>query len=355
VPYSVIITDTRDILSTGYDLQGNFGVFSAPVGVISIPVVQKVCENDHIYSEPGKLGYQNMINSDYRYWWNVYNAHRLHIVTPLSYWSLVAHEIDYREKTNLDLMTESWNVVVHGLSVVAEKMAIGGQMSNRIALVLVPRFPIRGDTRTVSGRSYWELNKSSIYSDFPIQVAGSGFGMGFLGRYWDGLLLGPQAGAILVNIWWDEEVNLDSELIVSLKALAPQWFGAARWRGGLYTDLLKYLRDAEYSLGGLGARLGLRELVVPVRGWLGPVRMGSIVNQDIMEDLETLGDKELTRYRDENSNPIPMFWQVVGLKWDIGRNMAFFRFLETRDGQWTPLNASEAGLSLASQTSSSVK
>lgn len=233
-------------------------------------------------------------------------------------------------------MRDSWETSVHGISYVAEKMTIHGTTSNRICLVLVPRFPIRGDTHTVSGESYWEFNRSSIYEEFASQVLESGFSAGFMGRYWDSLLLGPQAGAILVNVWWDDEAQMDSELLVSVANLAPQWFGQARWRGGLYTDLLKYLREKEFALGGLNARLGLRELVVPVRAWLGPVRMGSLVNQDLMEDLETLGDRELTRYRDENGDPVPLFWQVTGLRWDITRNTAAFRLTETRDGQWEP-------------------
>jgi len=284
----------------------------------------------------GKLGYQNMMGPDYRYWWNVYNAQRGHLITPLSWWSFVQTEIDYREKTNLDLMGGSWEGGMHGISYVAGRIMAGGSNANRICLVLIPRFPIRGDTNTVSGEGYWETDKAAVYQDFASQVKESGFTAGFHGRYWDSLVLGPQGGAILVNIWWDDEVYLDSELLVSVTELTPQWFGAARWRGGLYTDLMKYLRESEFRLGGLDARLGLRELVVPVYAWLNPVRIGSLVNQDLMEDLETLEDPELVRYRDEDGNPVPLFWQVVGLRWDLARNTALFVLKETRDSGWGP-------------------
>jgi len=335
-PYHSLWANEDDPRSTGFDHQGNFGIFSYPVGWASFPVARKVCENDQIHSDMGKLGYQNMMNPDYRYWWNIYNAQRGHLVSPLSWWSFVQTEIDYREKTNLDLLDASWNAEVHGLSYVAEKVSAGGSISNRICLVLIPRFPIRGDTNTVSGEGYWETGKAAVYQDFASQVKESGFTAGFHGRYWDSLVLGPQGGAILVNIWWDDEVYLDSELLVSVTELTPQWFGAARWRGGLYTDLMKYLRESEFRLGGLDARLGLRELVVPVYAWLNPVRIGSLVNQDLMEDLETLEDPELVRYRDEDGNPVPLFWQVVGLRWDMARNTALFVLKETRDSGWGP-------------------
>ncbi len=333
-PYHSLWDNENDPRSTTYDHQGNFGIFSYPVGWASFPVVRKVCENEKIYPDMGKLGYQNMMNPDYRYWWNIYNAQRGHLITTLSWWSFVEEELDYRKGGNLDLMAASWDSAVHGISYVAEKVTVGGATRNRLCLVFVPRFPIRGDTQTISGQPYWEQNKSSVYSDFARQVAESGFRCGFLGRYWDSLLLGPQGGAILNNIWWDDDATMNSELILSVPALAPQWFGTARWRGGLYTDLLIYLRENEFSLGGLNARLGLRELIVPVRPWLGPIRIGSLVNQDIMEDLETLGDQELTRYRDENGEIIPLFWQVVGLRWDVGRNTAVLIFREARDHQW---------------------
>lgn len=334
VPYATLFANEDDPRSSGFDHQGNFGMFSQPVGWASFPVAKKVCENDRVYSDMGRLGSQNMMNPDYRYWWNIYNAQRGHLVSPLSWWSFVDTELDYREKSNLDLLDSSWEGSAHGLSYAAAKIATHGSTGNRICLVLLPRFPIRGDTHTVSGERFWESGKAAIYQDFSSQVKESGFSAGFHGRYWDSLLLGPQGGAILVNIWWDDEAYLDSELLVSVKELAPQWFGAARWRGGLYTDLLKYLRESEFTLGGLDARLGLRELVVPVYAWLSPVRIGSLVNQDVMEDLEARGDVELTRYRDDDGNPIPLFWQVVGLRWDMARNTALFVLKETRDGQW---------------------
>ncbi|MEO0248091.1 MAG: hypothetical protein ABIN58_00840 [candidate division WOR-3 bacterium] len=336
LPYPTLFANYGDPRSGGYDHQGNFGIFDQPVGWVSLPVTRKVCENDRIYSDMGRLGYQNMMNPDYRYWWNIYNAQRGHLVSTMSWWSLVKDDLDYRKGTNLELIGKSWDSTVHGLSYVAEKLSIHGATANRICLVLAPRFPIRGDRHTVSSESYWEFGKSSIYSDLASQVVEHGFSSGFMGRYWDSLFLGPQAGAILVNVWWDEEAQMESELLVSVAELSPQWFGAASWRGGLYTDLLKYLREKEFALGGLNARLGLRELIIPVHAWLNPVRIGSLINQDLMEDLEKLGDGELTRYRDERGEPIPMFWQIVGLRWDITRNRAVFRLTETRDGQWTP-------------------
>lgn len=338
-PYPSIFANEDDPRSTGLDHQGNYGIFSYPVGVASFPVVCKVCENDRIYSDLGRLGYQNMMAAEYRYWWNIYNAQRGHLISPLSWWGFVADELDYREKSNLDLMRESWEGAIHGIIYVAGKIAIKSQMANRLCLVLVPRFPLCGDTHTISGGNYWEVERSHLYSSLD-QVAEPRFGLGLMGRYWDSLILGPQGGAILDNIWWDDEEQFNRELLVKVKQIAPQWFGAAYYRGGLYSALLEFLRENEAELGGFDARIGLRELVLPVYHWGRMLRIGAIVSENIMEDLEARGDPELRRYHYENEElnviPVPLFWQMVGLRWDVVRNTAVFRLLETRDVSWEP-------------------
>jgi hypothetical protein len=53
-----------------------------------------------------------------------------------------------------------------------------------------------------------------------------------------------------------------------------------------------------------------------------------------MADLEARGDPELVRFRDAENEPIPLYWQVVGLKWDLTRNRALFSVKEIRDTEW---------------------
>ncbi|MEO0157316.1 MAG: hypothetical protein ABIM59_01150, partial [candidate division WOR-3 bacterium] len=334
VPYHSIWSNTGDIRSSECDHQGNFGIFSYPIGVMSIPVVKKVCENDRIYSEPGKLGYQNMMNPSERYWWNVYNAHRLYLITTLSYWSFMEEEIDYRRETNLAWMNQSWDEEVHGLSYVAGRVLWEGNLRNRICLVLIPRWPLRGDNQTISGDNYWEDNKTALYSDVSY-IREKGFKLGLQGRYWDALCLGPEGGALLTNIWWGDEGQFDRELVVKLENLQPQWFGTAYHRGGLYTDLFVFLRENEAELGGYNARVGMRELTLPIYNWRGMIRIGMLINEDIMEDLEIRDDPELVRYGYYDSAgqfiPVLLYWQIVGLRWDLTRNTASFRLLETRD------------------------
>ena len=327
VVHGTLYANTGDPRSSGYDHQGNYGVFSQPVGVMSVPVVKKVCENENIYSEPGKLSYQNMMNSDYRYWMNIYNAHRGHIITPLAWWSFTQTELDYREKSNIALIEESWDRAVHGLSYVAGRFNIGGVQANRICLVLVPRWPLKGDTHTISGQAYWETNKP--YSALS-EITERQFSLDLMGTYWDALVLGPEGGAILTNIWWDEEGQMNRELLVALKELYPQWFGAAQHRGNLYTELLEYLREHVYP----GSRVGLRGLDLPVYAWLGIVPIGAIIPYNLMADLEARRDPELVRFRNTENEPIPLYWQVVGLKWDLTRNRALFSVKEIRDKEW---------------------
>jgi len=151
-----------------------------------------------------------------------------------------------------------------------------------------------------------------------------------MGTYWDALILGPEGGAILTNIWWNEEGQMNRELLVALKELYPQWFGTAQHRGDLYTRLLEYLREHVYP----GSRVGLRGLDLPVYAWLGIVPIGAIIPYNLMADLEARGDPELVRFRDTGNEPIPLYWQVVGLKWDLTRNRALFAVKEIRDKEW---------------------
>ena len=324
VAHGTLYANDSDPRSSGHDHMGSYGIFPQPVGVMSVPVVRRVCDNDRIYSEPGKLGYQNMMNPEYRYWWNVYSGHRGHIITPLAWWSFIQSELDYRERTNIALISESWDGAVHGLSYVAGRIIINNQSSNRICLVLVPRWPLRGDTHTISGSAYWEVDKP--YSSLS-DITERQFSLDLMGTYWDALILGPEGGAILTNIWWDEEGQMDRELLVSLRELYPQWFGVAYYRGKAYTDLLVWLRESIYP----GARIGLRGLSLPVYSWVGMIPIGAIVPEDIMADLEARGDPDLVRFYEKTTGePIPLFWQITGLRWDIGRNRAVFGVREVR-------------------------
>ncbi|MEO0192382.1 MAG: hypothetical protein ABIM46_06335, partial [candidate division WOR-3 bacterium] len=146
---------------------------------------------------------------------------------------------------------------------------------------------------------------------------------------------GPEGGALLTNIWWGDEGQFDRELVVKLENLQPQWFGTAYHRGGLYTDLFVFLRENEAELGGYNARVGMRELTLPIYNWRGMIRIGMLINEDIMEDLEIRDDPELVRYGYYDSAgqfiPVLLYWQIVGLRWDLTRNTASFRLLETRD------------------------